>query len=70
MDLTELLTAAGLGAWLPYLLAASGLAAWLVAFLPAPTKGPLALLWRLLNLLAANVKHARNAGDTKTEGKV
>lgn len=54
-----------LGPYLPYLSAVVALAALVAPFLPAP-EAPVsfyAVLYRLVNLAAVNVGHARNAAD-------
>lgn len=64
MDLIDLLRLLGLGIeWLPYVLAACTVAGWIVAVVPPPDGGWRAPVWRALNLLAGNVRHATNAAD-------
>ena len=63
MDLIELLSLAGLAQMVPYALIVCAIAAGVVAIFPEPT-GRLAGLWKVLNVLALNVRHARNATST------
>lgn len=66
MDPIEVLSWLGLAEWVPLALSIMGLAAAITATFPAPTKPALAVkVWAVLNIIGANVRHARNheAGD-------
>jgi hypothetical protein len=65
MDLiTAVSTIPGIGPAMPYIASAVVLAAVIAPALPPPAApGIYAAVYRLINLLAVNVGHARNAGD-------
>lgn len=68
MDLFELLSLfQGTAGLVPILMALCGVAAWIVATVPAPTEGFLVPVWKVLNVMGANVGRARNR-EGSTDG--